>query len=482
MHVVFHRGTLLLQGERLPSWVPQLPGILWDPRVNAWRAPAHRWAELESALVQRGVRLGVRDRPGGRTPPDTARTVGGCRSVDGLGTRPEQGGAPPGGAALGLRPYQEAALVAWELAERRGVVVLPTGAGKTRVGIAALRAVGGRALFLVPTRVLMEQWLLRLREAGVRDPGCYGDGRRDLRAVTVSTYESAWRWMERIGDRFDLLVVDEAHHFGGGVKDEALEMAIAPARLGLTATPAEGAAAERVRELVGPVVYRLGINDLAGRYLAPFERLTITLELTPPERALYERRMATFHAVHRAFLRQCPEGAWPDFVRAVSRSQEGRDALRALREARGMLSWPAAKQRVVASLLQRHRDTRTLLFTTDNDAAYAIARAHLVMPITCGISRKERDEALARFREGSLRCLVSSRVLNEGVDVPDAQIGVVIGGAHGAREHVQRIGRLLRPAEGKRATVYELVMARTSEVRKAERRSQGLAARTLAAL
>jgi superfamily II DNA or RNA helicase len=454
MDVVFHRGTLLLRGSPMPPWVSQLPGILWDPRVEAWRAPAFRWGEIEAALVSRGVR----DRPAARTVPDSA---------------PD---------SLGLRPYQEAALVAWEGAGRRGVVVLPTGAGKTRVGIAAMLRCSGRALFLVPTRVLMDQWLLRLKEAGVVDPGCFGDGRRDLRRVTVSTYESAWRWMERIGARFDLLVVDEAHHFGGGVKDEALEMAIAPWRLGLTATPADGAAAERVRSLVGPVVYRLGINDLAGSYLAPFDRYTITLELSPEERALYDRRMTAFHQVHRAFRRQCPEGSWADFARAASRSEEGRNALRSLRQARRMLSWPSAKRGVVASLLRRHHDTRTLLFTTDNDTAYAIAREHLVMPITCEISRRERDAVLARFRAGELRCLVSSRVLNEGVDVPDAEVGVVVGGAQGAREHVQRIGRVLRPGEGKRATVYELVVAGTSEVRKAENRSRGLAARTLAAL
>ncbi len=464
VQIIFQRGTLLIQGDPLPPFLPELPGILWDPRVRSWRAPAHRWAELQAALAERGVRPSVRFCPPDRTRPDTYRT-------------PTATEAP----RLELRPYQDAALVAWELARRRGVVVLPTGAGKTRVGIAAMQRGGGRTLFLVPTRVLMEQWLQRLEEAGVVDPGCYGDGRRDLRPVTVATFESAWRWMDRIGDRFDLLVVDEAHHFGNGARDEALEMAIAPARLGLTATPPDGATAEGLRSLVGPVVFRLGIADLVGTYLAPFERLTITLQLTAEERAIYERRMVTFRSVHRAFWRQCPEASWVDFVRAVGRSVEGRMALRALRDAKAMLSWPVAKQHVVGSLLRRHRDDRTLVFTTDNDTAYAIARAHLVMPITCDISRRERDAALARFRAGTLRSLVSSQVLNEGVDVPDARIGIVVGGAQGKREHTQRVGRLLRPVEGKQATVYELVMAGTSEVDKAARRGEGLAARSAAA-
>lgn len=463
MEIVFERGTLVLRGELEPAWASELPGVLWDSRVCEWRAPAHRWVDLRRALSERGVRPAVRDCPIVSDKPDTART-------------------PPAPGAPGLRPYQDAALVAWELADRRGVIVLPTGAGKTRVGIAAIQRSGARTLVLVPTRVLLDQWLARLKNAGFGELGCYGDGRRELRPVTVATYASAWRHMERIGDRFGLLVVDEAHHFGAGMHDEALEMAMAPARLGLTATPNEDAGLAGMRALIGPVVYRLGLGDLAGSYLAPFERFTITLELTGAERTLYEERMTTFRSVHRAFFRQCPEASWVDFVRAVSRSEEGRAALRALRAAKDMLSWPAAKQGVVASLLDRHRDQRTLVFTTSNETAYAIARAHLVMPITCDISRKERDEVLALFREGTLRCLVSSRVLNEGVDVPDAEIAIVVGGAHGKREHVQRVGRVLRPVAGKKAIVYELVVAGTSEVRKAERRSEGLAARSAAAV
>jgi superfamily II DNA or RNA helicase len=106
-----------------------------------------------------------------------------------------------------------------------------------------------------------------------------------------------------------------------------------------------------------------------------------------------------------------------------------------------------------------------------------VAREQLVMPITCDIPRAERTRALDRFRRGELRALVSARVLNEGIDVPDAEVAVVVGGTQGEREHVQRVGRLLRPAEGKAAVVYELVMSGTSEVQQARRRRAGLAPR-----
>ena len=127
-------------------------------------------------------------------------------------------------------------------------------------------------------------------------------------------------------------------------------------------------------------------------------------------------------------------------------------------------------------MLERHRHNRVLIFTADNTAAYAIARQHLVMPITCEIGRREREQALGAFRDGSLRALVSARVLNEGVDVPDADVAIIVGGTQGEREHVQRIGRLLRPAAGKRALVYELVAHATSETRTSAERRRGLAA------
>ena len=144
---------------------------------------------------------------------------------------------------------------------------------------------------------------------------------------------------------------------------------------------------------------------------------------------------------------------------------------------RGLLAFTQAKRRALRSLLERHRSSRTLIFTADNTTAYAIAREHLVMPLTCDIGRQERAHALDRFRRGTLRTLVSARVLNEGLDVPDADVAIVVGGALGEREHVQRAGRLLRPAEGKRALVYELVTRDTVEVGQARRRRRGLFAR-----
>jgi superfamily II DNA or RNA helicase len=118
------------------------------------------------------------------------------------------------------------------------------------------------------------------------------------------------------------------------------------------------------------------------------------------------------------------------------------------------------------------------LVTTDNATAYTIARELLVMPITCEIRRAERAQAIAGFRSGERPVLVSSQVLEEGFDVPDADVAIVVGGTASARSHVQRIGRVLRPRDGKRALVYELAVMETTEMSYVLRRRAGLGEHT----
>ncbi|MBI4012033.1 MAG: DEAD/DEAH box helicase [Candidatus Rokubacteria bacterium] len=457
MHLRFDRGTILLTDPPAGLDLAGAPGTLWDPRVQAHRAPASAYATLTRWLRDRGIQF-----------VDLARV--GRGSTEGWGE-------------LGLRDYQAAALCAWELAGRRGLIVLPTGSGKTRIALAAMASTRLPALCLVPTRVLLEQWRREIAAVYPHPVGCHGDGHREVTPVTVATYESAYRHMDHLGARFDLLIVDEVHHFGCGFRDEALEMTLAANRLGLTATPPRDAThATRLAEFIGPTVYELAIGDLTGRFLASFDAIVLHLDLTEAERARYGRVSQLFTAAFTAFHRTLPQATWSDFVRGASRTAEGRRALTAWREARQILALTNAKRRALQVLLARHRDARVLVFTADNASAYAIAREHLVMPLTCDIGRPERDDVLSAFRHGRLRTLVSSRVLNEGLDVPDADVAVIVGGALGEREHVQRVGRLLRPSPGKRALVYELVTRHTIEVGQAWRRRQGLGIRRSAQL
>lgn len=448
MRLAFDRGTLLIRGDA--EGAAGLPGMRWDARVDAWRAPACVYPELCRELRIRRVPFCDETLP--PLPP------------------------PPAVAPPELRPYQAAALAAWEASGLRGIVSLPTGAGKTRVAVAAMARTGLRTLCLVPTRALMAQWVETLRATPGFPVGEFGDGRRTEGPVTVATFASARRHMETLGNRHSLLVIDEVHHLGSGLGEEILEMSTAGARLGLSATmPEDPRSVGRLEALVGPEIYRARVEELAGRWLAPYSLVTISVGLSPREREAYDFELAVFRPFCREFFDRSPGAGWEEFIRVALRSDEGKRALAAWRRSRKIIHYTEEKRRIVDALLREHGDSRVLAFTADNDTAYAIAREYLVQPVTCDIGRRERRLALERFAAGELRVLVSARVLNEGIDVPAADVAIVIGGSLGAREYIQRVGRVLRPAEGKKAVVYDLVTAGTFEVRKADSRRRALA-------
>lgn len=448
MRLLFDRGTVLLRGS-LPE-AGSLPGVLWDNRVGAWRAPAFRYADLVREFKRR--RLEFRDSA--------------CQQL-----------APPPAAAFpDLRPYQAAALAAWEVAGCRGIIALPTGSGKTRTALSAIVRSRLRTFCIVPTRVLMAQWVRLVGEAGLGPVGQYGDGCGFEQPVTVATFASALLHAETLGNRFDLLVIDEIHHFGSGAGDEVLEMYTAAARLGLTATPPEDAARRgRLEVLVGPEVYRATVEQLAGRYLASFRLITISVGFVASERQAYEAEMSVFRPLCRAFFDAAPAASWSDFVAAAGKSDAGRRALSAWRRSRAIVRYTSEKRAVLRDLFLRHRASRILVFAADNDTAYAIAREHLIQPITCDVGSGERTQALQRFFTGALRILVSARVLNEGMDLPAADIAIVVGGSQGSREYIQRVGRVLRPSAGKEALVYDLVTRGTFEVRHLDEHRRALA-------
>ena len=135
-----------------------------------------------------------------------------------------------------------------------------------------------------------------------------------------------------------------------------------------------------------------------------------------------------------------------------------------------------AKLDYVELLLERHRDDRVLLFTDDNATAYAVSRRFLVPAITHQTKVRERSEILACLADGRYGAVVTSKVLNEGVDIPEANVAVVMSGSGSVREHVQRLGRILRrhvsKSGGKGALLYELVTASTSETSTSDRRRE----------
>ena len=454
--LAYFAGTLELRGLERAA---EPPGCVWDERDACHRAPACRYAELVLWARDQGLAL-----------DDQARRYPELSSA--------ARGLPPS------RPFQAEALDAWRHARGRGVVVLPTGAGKTHV---ALRAIDDRkraALVIAPTLDLVRQWHELLSNAfggaaGEGEIGVLGGGQHEVRPLTVSTYDSAWAHMEHLGARFGLVVFDEVHHLCAEAYAQAARLCLAPYRLGLSATPERSDGREAMlQELVGPIVYRKEIDELEGEWLAEYDVVQLEVTLSDADRVAYDAARAEYRAfVQKSGVRLSSPQGWGELIQRAARSAEGRAALAAHRRQRALSFAAPQKLDVIARLLDEHRGARTLIFTDDNATAYAIARRFLVPVITHQTKVRERSVVLKAFSDGTLPVLATSRVLNEGVDVPDAQIAIIVSGSGSVREHVQRLGRVLRRREGKRAVLYELVSRDTSEANTSERRRDHVAYR-----
>ncbi len=441
----FVAGTLELRG--FGSDVGALPACQWDPRSACFRAPASHYAPLVLALKERGLAF-----------DDSARAYA---ELDfGLRAHKEP------------RPFQTEALSALKAAKGRGIVVLPTGAGKSHVAMMAIDKWRRSTLVVAPTLDLVRQWYDLLRTSFGVPVGIVGGGEHSVHPLTVTTYDSAYLHMEHLGARFGFVVFDECHHLPAEAYSLAAQQCLAPFRLGLTATLERADGREAVlAELIGSVVYRKEIVELSGEWLADYETERVSLSLSPGEREEYEAE----RAIYTGFLRSqgirmsSPQG-WMEFVQRSSRGVAGRRAMLAYRRQRALALAAPAKLDYLELLLHDHRRDLTIVFTQDNATAYEISRRFLVPAITHQTKVSERSEILERFSQGKYGCVVTSKVLNEGVDVPEANVAVVISGSGSVREHVQRLGRILRQGEGKRAKLYELVSSGTGETFTSERR------------
>ena len=444
----FAAGTLELRGT-LPEGVTLAPHATWDARSHCFRAPALSYADIVRVLHRASVAY-----------EDEARAYVELESKLCLEREP--------------RPFQSEALHAWRENKGRGVVVLPTGAGKSHVAVLAIDDKRRSALVVAPTLDLVRQWYDLLRTSFGTEVGIVGGGSYELLPLTVTTYDSACLHMDHFGARFGLVVFDECHHLPGPSYALAAELCLAPFRLGLSATPERSDGQEqRLTRLIGPIVYRKDIVELTGPYLAEYETVRVEVDLSPDEREEYEAERAIYlEFVRGQGIRMGSARGWNDFIMRSARTAVGQRAMRAYRRQRELSLGARAKLDYIERLLEAHREEKVLIFTQDNATAYAISKRFLVPIITHQTKIKERSEILERFSDGRYRAIATSKVLNEGVDVPDASVAIVISGSGSVREHVQRLGRILRRKGDKFATLYELVSRKTGEMFTSERRRE----------
>lgn len=444
MELTFDRGTILVRGDI------RVPNSAWDERSRAFRAMALHYRDIIDFLKVSG--FDFRDNVLDLVP---------CSELH---------------SSIVLRNYQNQALDAWIASGNRGIIVLPTGSGKTLVGIKAISLLNTPTIVIAPTLDLVDQWRSRLKKEFKTDVGVLGGGERDIKALTVSTYDSAYIHADKLGNRFGLIIFDEVHHLPAAGYKNIAEMFASPFRMGLTATyEREDGLHTELNRLVGGKVFERMVKDLTGTHLSPFRLEKIVVELTEEEQEEYEKNQKVFSDYLARINLTIRSPA--DFQKLVMRS--GRDpgarrALLARNKARDIAYNSVSKIGKLSEILKKHDDGKMFIFTEHNKLVHRISRQFLVPSITYRTTIKERSEILDRFKSGIYRAVVTSRVLDEGIDVPDADVAIILSGTGSERAFIQRLGRILRKKEGKEAVLYEIISAETSEVKTARRRKRPL--------
>ncbi len=438
----FNRGTILI--DEWPRNLPMPPEIQWDERVGKYRCLGYFYSDLKKLV-----------------PNIVDRVMTDDHELKIAGT-------------FKLRKYQEEAISEWERNGRKGIVVLPTAAGKTHIGLEAILRNGKSAIIVAPTIELIQQWRENVERAFNMHVGQLGGDEKDLQPITVSTYDSAYLLAEKIGNKFSLLIADEVHHMASEKFSEIAKMYTAPSRIGLTATYERS---DGLHELLVPYMggkmFEMGYEELTD-FLSGFEIIRIPVELTDEEEAEYNRNREIFLSYLRRYHLNL-KGSF-DFQRFIMQSwnREGREALLAWRRSREVGFSARAKIDFVRYVLSKHRDKKMFIFTEDTETAYMISKEFLIPAMTYLTPGPERKKYLDMFREGKITKIATSRILDEGVDVPDASVAVVISGSGSTRQFRQRLGRIIRPSVGKNAIMYELIASGTGERSTSKRRRKGV--------
>lgn len=442
VYISFDKGTLLIKGN------VKTPYGKWDPRVGAYRAKSMYYPDILDYFKQSNI--SIQDN------------VMHCPPSENLLNR------------VNLRSYQEKALVNWKRNKKRGIIVLPTAAGKTYLALKAISDLKTQTLIVVPTLDLIDQWRRRIKEFLDADSGAIGGGENTVRMITVSTYDSAYLKAAVLGNKFNFLIFDEVHHLASQSYMQIAEMYAAPYRMGLTAT------FERIDErhkilphLIGNIVFSLDVEDLAGSHLSPYIYEKIYVKLNPHDQKKYYDQMKIFRNYirdKRIIMRSARD--FQKFIMLTGRDPRARKALLARNNALKIALNSEEKINFLASHLDSHPSAKILIFTLHNNLVYQISNRFLIPSITYQTPKNERREILENFRNGNYNILVTSQVLDEGIDVPEASIGYILSGTGSSREYIQRLGRLLRKVKGKKARLYEIVSKETVEVKISHRRSK----------
>ena len=445
----YDKGSIVISG------INQIPYSVIDPRTNQLRALALHYQDIITYLQNSGIQYD--DNVMELIPIQNLR-------IENIN--------------LSLRAYQKKAIENWIKAGKKGCIILPTGSGKTIIAIKLIEIINSSTLIVVPTLDLMEQWTKFLSKYFQKiEIGNIGGGIFNITGITVSTYDSAYIRSSFIGNKFAFVIFDELHHLAAPGYRTIAEQFASPYRLGLTATyEREDNLHLDFPRLVGGIVYQSSVNELArDKHLASFTVEKRYVKLLPEEEIEYQKNYDQYLSfLHKLGLRY-DHIALQKLIMISGKNQYARNALLARNKALDIALNSQSKIIELRKILSENPNRKTIIFTQHNKLVYLISNNFLIPFITHKSSKQEREDALNGFRDGRYRVLVTSKVLDEGVDVPDAELGIIVSGTGSKREFIQRLGRLLRTKPNfTNAKLIEIISSGTSEINTSIRRKQAL--------
>jgi superfamily II DNA or RNA helicase len=394
-----------------------------------------------------------------------------------------------------LRAWQREALESWAAHCRHGVIEAVTGTGKTRVGIEAVKEAlqsDSTAVIAVPTQTLMYQWQRELRTAGI-SAGLCGDGHH----ATASTHRTIVGVVNSLikrdvlaGATNPLLVADECHRYGAATYQQVLDPRYLR-RLGLTATyeRSDDGIADLNAFFGGSPVFSIGYERaIREEVVAHYAVVMVGVEFDSEEREQYDVADKKCRGL-RAELLCCGLPAEPFglFMEAANKLAE--DASHLLhRTAKDYLYFFAARREILASCSGKAAamatlaptiaaSNGTLTFTqtiASAEAAAALLRERGIRAAAIHSEHNSTDRArlLQEFRAKSTIALVAPTILDEGVDVPEADLGIVVATTKSRRQMIQRMGRILRlKTDGRRGRFVVLYVKGTAEDPRGEQKA-----------
>ncbi len=362
-----------------------------------------------------------------------------------------------------LRPYQEEAVNAW-IKNKKGIIALPTGAGKTIIALAIIAKLREKTLIVTYTKDQMMQWremLLKYTTISLDKIGLYYGDVKKLAPITITTYQTAYRHISKLSPFFSLLVIDEVHHLPAEKFRYIALNSFAPHRLGLSATVIrEDGKHEELFPLMGGIVYWKTASELVEEgYLAPFRIKPVYVELTVDER----KKLRELIKLYRLFAKG---RSFNDLLKHARLGDE--DAQRALSvhsRIRQLIHNAQNKLKVIRDIVEEEleKGSKIIIFTQYVGQAEKIAKEVQGLLLTGKMDARERNEVINKFRVMRKGVLVVTTVGDEGIDIPDANVGIIAAGTGSRRQFIQRLGRLLRMKNGKEAILYEIIVKGTTE-------------------